>query len=238
MLRAITFDLWNTLLAEKSYTDARLEILLDALKAEGQPVREEDLARFYAEAQRRHNELWERDHCHYPLMDRLDYIVRGVGATLSPSGKRAVIGRFGALINEDPPELTRGAAEAITALSSRFKLGIISDTGVTSGAEIRKLFERLGLLRSFSATVFSDETGICKPRGEAFASALRQLGVRAGEALHVGERHRTDVAGAKAAGMRAVWLRVREPDAENVAPDYTIASVGELLSVPEIREGL
>ena len=239
MLRAITFDLWKTLLSEKSYTTARLEILFNALKTEGQIIREEDLAHSYAEAQRRHNELWEKDNCHYPLMDRLDYIISGgVGATLSSSGKKIAIKRFEELIKKDPPEMTPGAEEAITILSRHFKLGIISDTGIISGTEIRKLFKRFRLLRSFSATIFSDETGICKPKGEVFALALRHLGVRAGEALHVGDLLRTDVAGAKTAGMKTAWLKVREPDAENVSPDYTIASIGELLTVPEIRKML
>jgi FMN phosphatase YigB (HAD superfamily) len=49
---------------------------------------------------------------------------------------------------------------------------------------------------------------------------------------------RTDVAGAKAAGMKGVWLKIREPDAEGVTPDYTIKKLCELLEIPEIRERL
>ena len=86
--------------------------------------------------------------------------------------------------------------------------------------------------------MFSDETGVCKPRWEAVDAALRGLGVKPGEALHVGDLLRTDVAGVKAAGMKGVWLKVKEPDAEGVTPDYTITRIDELLKIPEIRNAV
>ncbi len=134
--------------------------------------------------------------------------------------------------------LNEGAAETVATLAPHFKLGIISDTGVTSGNQIRRLLDGFGMLRHFTATIFSDETRLCKPHREAFETALRGLKVTPSEALHVGDLLRTDVAGAKAAGWKGVWLKVREPDAENVAPDYTITRLAELLEIPEINERL
>ncbi len=67
---------------------------------------------------------------------------------------------------------------------------------------------------------------------------MKGLGVNAGEAMHIGDLLRTDIAGAKAAGMKAVWVRVREPDAEGVTPDYTIKRLSEVLTIPEIAERL
>jgi putative hydrolase of the HAD superfamily len=238
MIRAITFDLWNTLLVEKSFTERRLTILAEALDIEGQQVYEEDLERAYAAAQRRHNELWSKEYCHYPLAERLDDILREVKATLSPTLRKAVMDKFGDIILDDPPSLTEGAADTVARLSTRFKLGIISDTGVTSGSKIKELLDEDGIMRYFTSTVFSDETGICKPRREAFDQALKDLGAKADEAIHVGDLLRTDVAGAKAAGMKAVWIRIREPDAEGVTPDYTITRLSELLKILEIAERL
>jgi len=238
LLRAITFDLWSTLLVEKSLTERRLSILAEALDSEGYLVYEEDLERAYAAAQEKQKRLWTDEYYHYPLADRLDDILKEVNATLTPALRKFVMDKFGDIILEDPPPLTDGALDTVAKLSTRFKLGIISDTGVTSGAYIRKLLEEEGILRYFSSTVFSDETGVCKPRREVFESALKALGVKPREAMHVGDLLRTDMAGAKAAGMKAVWVRVREPDAENVAPDYTITSLRGLLDIPMIREAL
>lgn len=237
-IRAITFDLWNTLLVEKSFTARRIEVLSEAFRREGKHVDAATITAAYRAAQRRHDDLWSREYCHYPLAERLNYVIEGTGASLGPASKEWVIERYGEIIHEDPPALTEGAAETVSTLAPRFRLGIISDTGVTSGSQIRRLLGGFGMLRHFTATIFSDETLLCKPRREAFYAALRGLKVKPAEALHVGDLLRTDVAGAKAAGWKGVWLRVRDPDAQGVTPDYTITRLSELLDIPEIRERL
>ena len=236
MIRAITFDLWNTLLVEKSYIERRLSILSEALKAEGQNIPLDALESAYSTAQRRHNELWSKEHRHYPLAERLDNILKDASVSLSSELKMGVIDKFESAVLNDQPPLTHCAAETVIKLSKRFRLGVISDTGVTSGSKIRELLDRKGILGFFTVAVFSDETGVCKPRWEAFDAALRGLGVQPGEALHVGDSLRTDVAGAKASGMKGVWLSVREPDADGISPDYTITRLDELLKIPEISD--
>jgi hypothetical protein len=37
-------------------------------------------------------------------------------------------------------------------------------------------------------------------------------------------------------GWKGVWLKVREPDAEDVTPDYTITRLPELLKITEIAD--
>jgi putative hydrolase of the HAD superfamily len=233
-IKAITFDLWNTLLVEKSFTKKRIEILSEAIESEGKHVDAAKIETAYRAVQRRHDDLWSREYCHYPLAERLDYVIEETGASLVPASKEWVIERYSEIIHEDPPALTEGAVETVSRLAPRFRLGIISDTGVTSGSQIRRLLGRFGMLHHFTATVFSDETLLCKPRREAFEAALRGLKVKPAEALHVGDLLRTDVAGAKAAGWKGVWLKVRDPDAKGVVPDYTITRLAELLEIPEI----
>jgi putative hydrolase of the HAD superfamily len=238
LIKAVTFDLWNTLLVEKKYTDRRLEILGEALTAEGRSFDPTVLREAYKTAQQRHDELWSKKHSHYPLSERLDAILTGAGATLRPAAKATVMNRWGGTILENPPPLTEGAVETVSAMAKVFRLGIISDTGITSGAKISELLERYGILRYFTAKVWSDETGVSKPRREAFEAALRGLSAKPGEAMHVGDLLRTDVAGAKAAGMKGIWLNIHEPDAEGVTPDYTIKKLSGLLEIPEIRARL
>ncbi len=238
MINAITFDLWNTLLVEKSFTAKRIDVLVEALEMEGKRVDRASVEAAYADAQHRHNELWSKDYCHFPLAERLDYTMKGAGVALGPAAKEYVLRRYGEIIHEDPPLLTAGAKETVEALATRFRLGIISDTGVTSGEQIRRLLDRFGIIHHFTVTIFSDELLLCKPRKEAFEAALKGLKVKPSEAMHVGDLLRTDVAGAKAAGWKGVWLKIREPDAEGVQPDYTIAKLSELLEIPEVRARL
>lgn len=235
LIKGITFDLWNTLLVENNYTESRLSIIYEALEAEDQTPCMDTLKTAYSTAQKRHDELWSKEHRHYPLTERLDDILRDAGVSLSSKRKIDVVDKLEGTILNNPPPLTEGTALTVYKLSKKFRLGIISDTGVTSGSKIRKLLDREGILGCFTVTVFSDETGVCKPRWEAFNAALRGLGVKPGEALHVGDLLRTDVAGAKAAGMKGVWFKVKEPDAEGVTPDYTITRIDELLKIPDIR---
>jgi putative hydrolase of the HAD superfamily len=238
LIKAVTFDLWNTLLVERSYTDRRLEILGEALTAEGCSFDPVALRAAYKTAQRKHDDLWSRKHSHYPLAERLDDIIAGADATLCLDAKKTVMDRWGGTILENPPPLTEDAVETVSVMAKKFRLGIISDTGITSGVKISELLERYGILRYFTAKVWSDETGVAKPRREAFDLALKGLNAKPSEAMHVGDLLRTDVAGAKAAGMKGVWLKVREPDVEGVTPDYTIKKLSGLLEIAEIRERL
>ena len=71
------------------------------------------------------------------------------------------------------------------------------------------LHERLaetGLAPLLDGAVASAEVGVAKPAPEIFERGLALAGVRAGDALHVGDSEVEDVEGARAAGLRAVLL--------------------------------
>jgi putative hydrolase of the HAD superfamily len=101
------------------------------------------------------------------------------------------------------------------------RLGIVCDVGLTDSQILRRRLAWFGVLDSFDAFAFSDETGWFKPAPGAFEPALAGLGVTPDETAHVGDNERTDVAGAKALGMVAVqytglasigaWLPEQEP---------------------------
>jgi putative hydrolase of the HAD superfamily len=79
---------------------------------------------------------------------------------------------------------------------------------------VRELLARVGLLEHLEAQVFSDELRVPKPHVRAFESALSALQMPAEGALHVGDLRRSDVAGARAAGMRTVRFRGRYDDSD------------------------
>jgi putative hydrolase of the HAD superfamily len=63
-----------------------------------------------------------------------------------------------------------------------------------------------GLLEHVQAVVTSAEVGVGKPGPAIFERALAIAGVEAGEAVHVGDSLENDVAGARAAGIRPVFV--------------------------------
>ena len=124
-------------------------------------------------------------------------------------------------------------ADTLAALSERgIRMGIICDVGFTPSPALLAHLERHGLLKHFDHWSFSDEVGFYKPAPEIFAHALSGLGAPdPGGCVHVGDRRRTDVAGAQAAGMRAVRVTAvfEDPDQDAPEGDVVISSYEELL---------
>jgi putative hydrolase of the HAD superfamily len=63
-----------------------------------------------------------------------------------------------------------------------------------------------GLLEHVDGVVTSAEVGVAKPGAAIFERALELAAVRAEDALHVGDSLENDVAGARAAGIRALLV--------------------------------
>jgi HAD superfamily hydrolase (TIGR01509 family) len=95
----------------------------------------------------------------------------------------------------------------------------------------RAKLRSLGLTDAFDVVVFSDELGreFRKPHIAPFQRALRELGVPAARAVHIGDRPGKDMAGAVNAGMRAVRVRTGEyaanPDLADAVPWRSYADI-------------
>lgn len=120
------------------------------------------------------------------------------------------------------------ALKLLDDLKPEFTLGTITN----GNADIA----HIGLGHHFDFTVTAADAGVMKPHADIFTYALGLAGVDAGHALHVGDDPVTDVQGAKAAGMRAVWVNPDErpwDDTLGPAPDATVAEVAELGAILE-----
>ncbi|HEY4225450.1 MAG TPA: HAD family hydrolase [Pseudolysinimonas sp.] len=85
----------------------------------------------------------------------------------------------------------------------------------------------------FAVVAVTGEHGVAKPDPRIFGIALEELGLPAGDVVHVGDSLRADVAGAQAAGIATVWLNrtgeVRPADA--ATPDAQITTLAQLPAV-------
>ena len=104
--------------------------------------------------------------------------------------------------------LVAGAIELLEALRGRCRMGIVTNN---SSAEQREKLRALDIVGFFDAVVISEEVGVTKPDPMIFALALQGIGVDAADALFIGDNWTNDIAGALAAGMKAIWLD-REPE--------------------------
>ena len=125
--------------------------------------------------------------------------------------------------------LLTGARDLMATLSATHSLALL-----TNGAPDlqREKIAASGLESFFKAIAVSGEHGIGKPRPEIFHRLLSELGVSADEAVMVGNSLERDIAGARNAGIRSIWIRVpgSEEHAE-VTPDHTITSLSEIPSI-------
>jgi phosphoserine phosphatase len=117
-------------------------------------------------------------------------------------------------------------AEAVlAAVSRRRRLALVTNG---AGDVQREKLSRTPFKRYFSEVVISVEVGVGKPDPRIFEIALERLRVGAHHAVMVGDSLARDVAGAKAAGILAVWLDRKLWPAEQTRPDATIAALSDL----------
>lgn len=118
-------------------------------------------------------------------------------------------------------ELYPDAAPALARLRGAYRLGLLSNGNTYP--------ERCGLAGYFAFVAFAQDHGARKPAPAFYRAALRRAGVTPTTLVHVGDSLDGDVAGAQAAGIRAVWLnRHGRPNTTGVRPDAEIASLSEL----------
>jgi putative hydrolase of the HAD superfamily len=105
---------------------------------------------------------------------------------------------------------------------------------VTNGAPDvqREKLATTTLAVHFAAIVISVELGIGKPDPRIFGAALDAVGVGPEAAVMVGDSLERDIAGARRAGLRAVWLdRTGDGTRDGaIVPDARIGTLGELRS--------
>ncbi|WP_437879511.1 HAD family hydrolase [Pseudomonas sp. LRF_L74] len=111
-------------------------------------------------------------------------------------------------------------------LALHYTLGVITN----GNADVR----RLGLADYFRFALSAEELGVGKPDPHPFQRALHEAGVEASQAVHIGDHPGDDIAGAQAAGLRAIWFNpLRQEWQGERHPDAQITSLSELPAVLE-----
>lgn len=145
-----------------------------------------------------------------------------------------------ALINDTVDELFRaclpdtspldGAVATLEALqASGLAMAVISNA--RHGSFVPWTLKRLGMARFFRSIVVSADVHLRKPRPEIYWNTLAEMGVAPHEAAYVGDYWPYDMAGARAAGMRTIWLIEAGKPHDDLPADAVISGLPELLAV-------
>ena len=232
-VEAVTFDYWDTIVAAAGGSGngmRRLQVdrFARTVADSGQPVALEELVEAFDANWERFEQRWVANTGQHTPADSVDFVAERVGLALAGDLRDRLVEGFRVVGETVPLELGAGVRGALSALrAAGIRLGIVCDVGLTPSPTLRLRLDRLGLLDSFDAWAFSDETGWFKPAKDAFAPALEGLGITdPSSSAHVGDSRRTDVAGALALGMtsvRFVGFHDRpapgEPEAHHVIDD-------------------
>ncbi len=118
------------------------------------------------------------------------------------------------------------ADHLLATLAPRYRLALLTNG---AGDVQREKLSRTPFARHFAAIVVSVEVGVGKPDPRIFRIAAERLGVAPADAVYVGDSLVRDVAGAHAAGMRAVWLdRKLWQEPKGIRPDSRIERLSDL----------
>lgn len=236
---AVTFDFWDTLFHEPPgyLRTHRIRALHEVLAHAGAAVDEGCLTTAFDASWDRYCDAWERNDRQYLYEQAVDDILRAVGAPAEGAEGRDLrdaARRAFARIGREADLVAAGHVEgAVRALRDRgVRVGIVCDVGMTASPVLREHLRRRALLELFDHCSFSDEVGVYKPSAAIFEHALAGLGAHdPARVAHVGDRRRTDVAGALGMGMVAVRYTGFHDDDSAPAPEghHVVASHADLL---------
>jgi putative hydrolase of the HAD superfamily len=211
----VTFDCWQTLIYDQGahgLGHRRIDQLVAVTQLDPQRIGEA-----FAGAWAAHQRAWHRRVAfNGPEITR--HVLQALGVELAPAREAELVATLEDDLLTHDVRAIDGARELLAELrSDGVRVALICDTGFSPGRVIRQLLARVGLLEHLEVQIFSDEIRVPKPDPRAFSAALEGLGVRAAGAVHIGDLRRTDIAGARAAGMGTVRFNGRNDDSNEAA---------------------
>jgi len=233
-IEAVTFDFWRTIAYEHpGHTLAlRRDAWLGVLGAAGHAVEPDAVDDAFRAAWHTHEAAWLAGRNWGPLRAS-EHACDLLELPHGPLREQLAAAFVDAGRGIDLP-LADGLERCLRSLGTAgVRLGIVCDVGFTSGELLRAFLARRGLLELFHGWAFSDEVGVYKPAAAIFRHALSELGgVEEARAAHVGDLRRTDVAGARALGMRAVrYTGIHDDPGPGEEGDHVISHHDELPAV-------
>lgn len=220
MIRAIIFDLDNTLVDFMSMKRLAVDAAIHAMIDAGLPFDVET-------AEKEILSVYEREGIEYQTvfddflesnLGHVDHKILAAGVVAYRRAKEAALVLY--------PHVT-------VTLMNLIKLGL--DLAVVSDAPRREAWLRLcslNLHHMFDVVVTFDDTGERKPSAAPFRRVLSELGVESDEALMVGDWPERDVVGAAKANIRTVFARYGDTfGTVDSGADFEIDDIQELIGI-------
>jgi len=211
MIRAVVFDLWNTLVHSRG----------------GDPFRH--LRALMPDAQRVHEPAFRRDAMVLRHADGRALLDRWRPCLELSEGQCQAMADVFRAAAEDA-ECFPEACDALRETRKVARLGLLSNTQSFD----LDFLDRLGITELIPNRFLSAEMGVLKPEAAAFEAVQQRLGLFPGQLAMVGDSWNDDVQGALAAGWTVLWLnRTGRPRPER-DPEAELVEIQDLAQVPEV----
>ena len=231
MIETVLFDCWGTLLQAPNLMrrGASVKLFYRSLTANGCDIDLDAFRDAYIVKARRPHEEAREDFRELDYMRRIDSTLRAIGFQ-HPMRASLVRRAWTDYLAEWPKQSSfyEETPMLLDLIKGRYKLGLV--TNFPDGPTAREVFTKFSFETVFDSLVVSGEVGFRKPNRIIFERALGELGSAAASAVMVGDTFDADIAGARAMGMRTIFIDSDGSQAENYAlPDAVIRSIGEAL---------
>jgi putative hydrolase of the HAD superfamily len=233
MVKAITFDCWDTLLDDDvSRGKKRKEYFRRTFNENGFPTGEDKMNELFSREAKIFQEYIIEHRKTPDSKMRVKTIVELANVQLMSSDidKTAIYCDRVAL--EYRPPVVLGIKKVLEELSRVYKLAVICNTGWHSGETVRQVLEGYEFPKYFSHLTFSDGAGIAKPHKQIFEYTLDKLDCRTEDAVHIGDSEYSDIVGAKEANMKAIlFTGINDKYKDNNSADITIDNYDNLVDI-------
>ncbi|MAG15904.1 hypothetical protein CMO88_02485 [Candidatus Woesearchaeota archaeon] len=221
MIKAVLFDLDNTLIdfmrIKKTSVDAALNAMLNAGLEMSKEEASEKLYGLYRKIGLEHQKIFQK--FLKKVMGRIDYKILATGIVAYRKAQVEVLKPYSKVL----PTLKK-------LKKKELKLAIISDAPRLK-AWIRLV--EMELQNFFDVIITYDDTKKYKPHKAPFIAVLKQLNVAPENCLMVGDRPERDIHGAKSLGMTTAFAKYGATKDVVSDADYELKSIGELVEIIE-----
>lgn len=225
-MKAVFFDLDNTLYSYNPSHEAGLEALSNYLQKEWNLNYEETKKLYYQARELVQKQLKNQPASHHRLL----YMIR-----LCELNNRNPL-RYATELEKvywhsyfQTMKLYEGVLEVFqTIKKNTLKIGIITD--LVTHIQYEKL-KHLQLIEYIDMIVTSEEAGTEKPSSEIFELALTKLNLQAKDVIMVGDNYEKDILGAWKLGIKSYWFQGKRDSVQEKESIVVFQNIKELLKL-------
>jgi HAD superfamily hydrolase (TIGR01549 family) len=235
MIKALTFDCWNTLIIDDGSQDKKMRDYLEFVCQEnGISLVDKDISAAWVMEDKQREEYVIAHNRTKNSIQRTETLLEILDVQLPHPEVIKIADYFDRIALEIRPPQVPKVDEVLKVLSPRYKLGVICNGGYHSADTVRQILDAHNLLALFEWLSFSDELDVAKPHRAIFNITVEKLGCALEEAVHIGDSEYSDIAGAKGAGMKAIlFTGINKKYKDNTTADFVIENYDGLIRVLE-----